>query len=362
MSIDNEAYDDIEEEIVRQRVHAARTLFHQPRGDNDTVNSTRSLYDTDVIYHMIHGRRYCGEYYMPNDEEEQTRMQILHGVHYSLLSNSLTTVPLSSPTKILDVGTGPGDWAMAMGDEYPDAEIIGTDIAKIQPSAVPLNVFFEIDDAEEEGGWTWADDEFDLVHFRHMAGAFSDWSEVYREACRSLKPGGWIEVLDFDSHDRTLLSFFGKDSEVADWLKTINECAKMSGRPRGVAHLRPEVFTSAGFIDVHVTEKTIPMGVWPEDKEDKKLGKHFLIAQLCGVESVCLRPFAEQMEWDVEKIRNLCDTVTQSIREVALDPSSNGLGFTVRIVTARKPDGMEVDDPDEESVRTTTMTGLNGNS
>lgn len=36
-SIDNEAYEDMEEEIVRQRVHAARTLFHQPRGDNDTV-------------------------------------------------------------------------------------------------------------------------------------------------------------------------------------------------------------------------------------------------------------------------------------------------------------------------------------
>lgn len=29
--------EDFEEEIVRQRVQAARTLFHQPRGDNDTV-------------------------------------------------------------------------------------------------------------------------------------------------------------------------------------------------------------------------------------------------------------------------------------------------------------------------------------
>lgn len=37
MSIDSEACEDLEEEIVRQRVHAARTLFHQPRGDDDTV-------------------------------------------------------------------------------------------------------------------------------------------------------------------------------------------------------------------------------------------------------------------------------------------------------------------------------------
>lgn len=37
MSIDSVGREDLEEEIVRQRVHAARTLFHQSRGDNDTV-------------------------------------------------------------------------------------------------------------------------------------------------------------------------------------------------------------------------------------------------------------------------------------------------------------------------------------
>ena len=87
---------------------------------------------------------------MPNDEDEQTRLQMLHSVFMYLFNQRLTTVPLNNPTKILDVGTGTGDWAMAMGDEYPEAEIVGTDIAKIQPSAVPLNVFFEIDDAEED--------------------------------------------------------------------------------------------------------------------------------------------------------------------------------------------------------------------
>lgn len=39
LDVDTEAYEDIdiEEEIERSRVNAARTLFHQPRGDNDTV-------------------------------------------------------------------------------------------------------------------------------------------------------------------------------------------------------------------------------------------------------------------------------------------------------------------------------------
>lgn len=111
---------------------------------------------------------------MPCDEDERTRMEILHSVYLYVLGGRLTTAPLENPTKILDVGTGCGDWAIAMGEEYPEAEVIGTDIAKIQPTAVPMNVFFEIDDAEEEFGWTYADDSFDLVHFRTMMGAFKD--------------------------------------------------------------------------------------------------------------------------------------------------------------------------------------------
>jgi len=133
-------------------------------------NSTRSLYDSDVVYHYIHGRRYCKDYFMPNDEVEQTRLQMLGEVYYEVLGKRLTTVPLVNPTKVLDIGAGTGEWAMAMGDEYPDAEIIGTDIARIQPTATPLNVFFEIEDAEEETGWTWSENEFDLVHFRYMKG------------------------------------------------------------------------------------------------------------------------------------------------------------------------------------------------
>lgn len=288
-------------------------------------------------------------------------MQILHGVYFSLLSNCLTTVPLSYPSKILDVGTGSGDWAMAMGDEYPDAEIIGTDIAKIQPSAVPLNVYFEIDDAEEDGGWTWPDDEFDMVHFRHMAGAFMDWTQIYKEAYRSLKPGGWIEVLDFDEHSKTILSFFAKDSPVLKWVRTINECAVTAGRPRGAAHLKPEVLAGAGFIDINVDERLIPMGVWPEDKEQKKLGKHFLVAQLCGIESICLRSMTEQMGWDIEEIRILCDAVTQDVRAVSLDPNSKGLGFVVKIITARKPCGNEGGGGDDEGSER-TVGGLNGNT
>ena len=39
-----------------------------------------------------------------------------------------------NPGRILDIGTGTGIWAIDVGDEYPNAEIIGTDISPTQPS------------------------------------------------------------------------------------------------------------------------------------------------------------------------------------------------------------------------------------
>jgi len=61
-------------------------------------------------------------------------------------SNRNYFVPLSNPKRILDIGTGTGQWAIEMGDEFPDVKIQGTDLSPIQPSPVPEDVHFFIDD------------------------------------------------------------------------------------------------------------------------------------------------------------------------------------------------------------------------
>jgi ubiquinone/menaquinone biosynthesis C-methylase UbiE len=88
-------------------------------------------------------------YYHPNDrpelERESRQFQILH----SMMGNRLHLAPLSRdnpPEVILDVGTGIGDWAIAMGDEFPVSRIFGVDISPHQPELVPPNVHFLIQD------------------------------------------------------------------------------------------------------------------------------------------------------------------------------------------------------------------------
>jgi SAM-dependent methyltransferase len=284
---------------------------------------------------------------------------MLHEIFKKIFNHRLTSVPLHNPTKILDIGTGTGEWAMDMGDEFPNAEVIGTDIAKIQPDAAPSNVFFQIDDAEDEE-WTWEDD-FDLVHLRSMQGAFTDWQRIYRETFRVLKKGGWIEVLDFDNHSR-LMSYFSDSPDAAAWLAAINEASRRSGRPRGDAHLDPEVLRKIGFVDVSVSERTIPTGAWPESPEDQNTGKWFLVTMLNGIEATSLRPLTEHMGWEIEDVRKIIRLVETRMKAIAMDKhKSKGMGFVIKTLVGMKPsdEGIpEVDVPDEESIR--TMKKFNG--
>jgi hypothetical protein len=65
-------------------------------------------------------------------------------------------------------------------DEFPSAEVIGTDLSPIQPSFVAPNCKFEVDDACVE--WTYAPDSFDFVHVRALYGSVADWPAFYTEA------------------------------------------------------------------------------------------------------------------------------------------------------------------------------------
>lgn len=122
-------------------------------GGDSLASSTVSIRSEITKYHFEHGRRYhaykAGSYLYPNDEQALNQMDIEHHTQ-RLQLGALHLSPLSNPQQILDVGTGTGIWAIDMGYEYPSAVVIGTDLSPTQPSWVPPNVRFEVDDFKDE--------------------------------------------------------------------------------------------------------------------------------------------------------------------------------------------------------------------
>ncbi|KAM0284399.1 hypothetical protein ACHAQH_001975 [Verticillium albo-atrum] len=296
--------------------------------------STRSITEQDLDYRWEHGRRFCGpHYHMPNDEYEQCRLSLIHRIYFDIFDGELSTVTLHDPERILDIGTGIGEWAIGVSDAFPDCEVIGTDISAIQPTSVPANCFFEIDDAELE--WTRESDSFDLVHFRDMLGAFEDWDFIYQEAFRVIKPGGWIELMDFDDSGGALKAFlsqFPEDSDIHALARDLAISGTKSGRPRGLQHLSPSLLHRAGFVDIKMTEHIIPVNI------EAGGGKLWLIACVDGMEAATLRPLTQHMGWEGDKVKEACYNVAREMTRFARDPvKAKGLNIKVRSVVGRKP-------------------------
>jgi cyclopropane fatty-acyl-phospholipid synthase-like methyltransferase len=70
-----------------------------------------------------------------------------------LLGGKLYVAPLdeTKTQRILDIGTGTGIWAIEMADQFPQAEVIGTDLSPIQPSwYVVLKLSMVVQDLTDE--------------------------------------------------------------------------------------------------------------------------------------------------------------------------------------------------------------------
>lgn len=113
-------------------------------------------------------------------------------------------------------------------NEFPSAEVIGTDLSPIQPAWTPPNCKFELDDASQV--WTFADNTFDYIHIRCLLGSIEDWVRLYRECLRCLKPGGWLEHTDFSVLSGCDDGSLPPDAVWYEWSNVFLEAGRKMGR------------------------------------------------------------------------------------------------------------------------------------
>ncbi|WEW57442.1 hypothetical protein PRK78_002909 [Emydomyces testavorans] len=260
---------------------------------NHSSSYSFSLSPSVTNYPEEHGRRYHayrqGRYLLPNDEREMRRLDLVDEMIRFALGGLYLAPIAANPQRVLDIGTGSG-------------AVIGNDLSPTQPASVPPNVKFLVDDVEED--WNYEHRPFDFIHSRYMVFAIKDMKHLVEQAFSSLKPGGWLEIQDFDSRinspDDTI-----KGTCLEHWDKsTVDAFARMGFWTR----LEPdfaEVLQDAGFVNIQMKKFPIPLGKWAKDETDQKLGA-LNVKQLTEVLEAASIAVLTRSGWTEQAVYAMC--------------------------------------------------------
>lgn len=240
-----------------------------------------------------------GPYMLPNDAQEHKRLDDQYRAFFKVMGKTFHA-PIRNPKKILDVGCGTGILTAELARRYPNAEIIGVDIAPVPVALhgdLPNLTYVQGDIKklveQNEGAITAG--TFDYVFSRLMMFAITDWSDHVKRLVSLLSPGGWLEMHDFDH-----VVFAGpnqKDfpegtgiSTTWDWHKHFTKDCLAVGLDMSCGRRLVNWMDGAGA--ANVSEQLYhfsPLGHPTEDETEKEFWEKTKLTQCALIDKVCSR-------------------------------------------------------------------------
>ncbi|EIW85136.1 S-adenosyl-L-methionine-dependent methyltransferase [Coniophora puteana RWD-64-598 SS2] len=291
--------------------------------------------DDSQFFCQIHGRRFNvlnDRYMLPSDEEEVRRSELQHRMLQFLFSGKNYVGPvdtlLSTPRedqsrpRVLDLGTGGGFWQvhiltltrrrLDLADEFPGAEIIGVDLAPIQPRDVPANCTFELCDLDQ---WylPYPTGHFEVVHARFMHTGVGNYARFLHEIARMLRPGGLVILIEPDTEpladgkSASELRRTGQPSGMRGWFtlwEEYRQCLREKGIDVDVPPQLANLLASTGAFEQIVSQEgNIPIGFWPKDPVALSIGQ--LAWMNYDMMLPAMKPLlisAGKREWEAKKL------------------------------------------------------------
>ncbi|KAF4454267.1 hypothetical protein F53441_3268 [Fusarium austroafricanum] len=323
-----------EQEVIQPDI-AQEAADDDEAYDNDSERSSLTSLTSSILHGTIEGGRTYAvygkeEYGLPMDEAELDRIDMCHAKYCALIGKKRYLAPIEGPQRILDLGCGTGIWSIELAEEFPAAEVIGTDVAPTQPDWVPPNCHFEVDDIERD--WTWKEDSFDFVFGRDLLLAIRDWPALIDQSYTHLKGEGWVEF-------QAIVGVLGCDDDSIpedSYLRKFSTMMEQASSKFGASLTDPMRWK--GWLEErgyqNVTERVfkLPFNPWPKDPRMKLLGAWEMENLLSGLEAMVTRMFQKGLGWTSAEVTVFLAFLRKEIK----NPKMHGY-WPYYVVYAQKP-------------------------
>ncbi|KAF7563142.1 hypothetical protein G7046_g960 [Stylonectria norvegica] len=265
---------------------------------DSSISVTPSLYEFPEEFGRTWHKYKQGTYFLPNDNQEQDRLDLEHAITLKVFEDKLNFAPIEKVHRVLDVGTGTGIWAIEFAEQHPEADVLGTDLSPIQPEFVPSNCRFEVDDCEDDWIFSYP---FDFIHARYLCSFLKEPPRLMASLYRNLNPGSWVEiheaVIQYNCIDASL-----DGTALEKWNGYIRDGISRLGRDVFAPFRCREYLLDAGFENVTQKKFVVPTSPWAKGHDEKVLGAMQMKSSLEGISGMTLWVFTKGLEWTREDV------------------------------------------------------------
>ncbi|KAF5236918.1 hypothetical protein FOXYS1_15591 [Fusarium oxysporum] len=218
--------------------------------------------------------------------------------------------PMERPKRVLDVGTGPGTWALEFATKYPSCSVLGVDIEPVHPPYTKSNCSFKTFDVTHD--WDiFNGGNFDFIHVRQL-GDIGDKRKLVQSAFDNLRPGGWVEftewiaILQSPNHSLNGTAF-----------RRWNDLLEQGMRNFGTTLKYPEKFKpflqEAGFERIIETRHGAPTNACYPGKKLQRIGHLMTQNWLFILEPLTMPVFTQGLGWSPEQVKKFLVDVKKEI-------------------------------------------------